>query len=375
MSAEKGIDVAAVGDVLDINTWSNIPYFFYKAGKEAGIFSRPWRLDVTPFTTPRIVWNAKQVMLGRGAGGFQYSDEFIDACEKQVPSEYFSSTIISFNQVFPRAASVKKANGRIFYYIDATLHDLFNSDVYNIRIPARMRSIALETETRNYQQADGIVTMGRWAQEALFDFYKIDRSKVFQVLPGANIDVPSDFHPKPFTDGAGTSRDLTLGFIGKDWQRKGLPLLLDVRDKLQASGLKTKVVVIGNMPEELKDREGIVYGGFIDKESDTQRFIDIVSGCDFGCLFSSSEALGISTLEFLRLGVPVMGFDHQGLKDTLIDGASLRFNINDDATVVARTISSVVQSDQMQFLKEEAIRQRNSVTWNVCVNKWADIIR
>jgi glycosyltransferase involved in cell wall biosynthesis len=373
---EHDVGVAAVGDVLDINTWSNIPYFFFTTGKERDIFSQPWRLDLSVFANSRKVWNAKQLLLGRGTGGYQYSDEFIQTCEGQIPPEYFQATVISFNQAFPRAESVKRAGGRIFYYIDATLHDLFNSKLYNIKIPGRMKAAAIEQETVNYKLADGVVTMGSWSFDTLRDFYKLDPSKVHQVLPGANVIVPDDFKPKSFSGKIGVDKELILGFVGKDWKRKGLPLLVDVRDILQSLGIKTKVVVIGNAPDELKDRDGVIDSGYINKHTDTRKFIDAVSSCDFGCLFSSSEALGISTLEFIRLGVPVMGFYHQGLKDTLLDGASLRFNLDDNAQTIADTIASVVRDNaRMSSLKGEAIRQSNSVTWNVCVDKWKSIIR
>ena len=38
-------DIAVIGDVSDINCWSNIPYYFFQAGKDQSLFENPWKLD------------------------------------------------------------------------------------------------------------------------------------------------------------------------------------------------------------------------------------------------------------------------------------------------------------------------------------------
>jgi glycosyltransferase involved in cell wall biosynthesis len=369
------IGIAAVGDVTDINTWSNIPYYFFKAGESGNYFTEPWKLDLSAFRTSRTAWNMLNAVTGRGIGGYQYSKDFLDKAEQQIPPEYFSSTVISFNQVFPRASSVRQSGGRMFYYIDTTLHDLFNTDQYGINIPERMKQFALKQEQHNYEQADGVVTMGRWSHESLINHYSIQPNKIHHILPGANLALPGDFSAMGFASGAGTSRELRLGFVGKDWKRKGLPLLLDVRDCIVATGLKATVVALGNAPAELNRREGIEFSGFIDKRTDIDRFVATISSCDIGCLFSSAEALGISTLEFLRVGVPVAGFYHQGLKDTLVDSASLRFELNDSAKTIADRIVSIVRDERtLRSLKENAMLNSSRVTWDACVEKWKKVI-
>src|SRR5690606_41707271 len=61
-------------------------------------------------------------------------------------------------------------------------------------------------------------------------------SKVHVVLPGANLDerdlVPSSdqLEPPP-------PNPLRLGFIGKHWQRKGLPFVLQVAEELARRGV------------------------------------------------------------------------------------------------------------------------------------------
>src|SRR5690606_21783522 len=104
------------------------------------------------------------------------------------------------------------------------------------------------------------------------------------------------------------------------------PLLASVRDELERRGWKTRILVAGEAPPELRRAPGIEFAGFLDKGQDSEAFLRLLTRCDLGCLFSEREALGISTLEFLRAGVPVAGFAHEGMADTLPPDAGFRFS-------------------------------------------------
>jgi glycosyltransferase involved in cell wall biosynthesis len=371
----SSIGVAAVGNVLDVNCWSNIPYYFYQSGNQAKLFNQPWSLNLEKLNFQRRVWNMKQLVSGKGTGGFQYSKSFLEKAEKQIPIEYLSSSIISLNQTFPRAQTIKKNGGKIYYYIDITLHDLFNEPDYGIQISEAMKIQALNTERENYQQAEAVVSMGSWVKNSLVTYYDLPENKIHTILPGANIALSPYTQIKGFVPGAGIERDLVLGFVGKDWKRKGLPLLLEVSEILMTKGYKVKTKLIGNCPVELLHNKSIEYTGFIDKQSDSEKFREIVSSCDIGCLFSTSEALGISTLEFLRLGIPVAGFYHQGLKDTLLEGASFRFSIENSAFLIAAELEKYMRNESLQTeMKLKAIEYSRFVTWERCIQEWSKLL-
>lgn len=371
----KKVGVAAVGNVLDVNCWSNIPYFFFKTGNSAGLFNQPWQIQTASFKVSRIIWNLLQLLMGRGKGGFQYSNCFITKLEKQIPANFFSSTVISFNQSFPCSTTISERGGETFYYIDATLNDLFKEKEYNLNVPRWIKKIAINRETQNYQHATKVVCMGNWVKESLLSQYSISADKISQILPGANFDLPHDWRPKPFASGAGIVRPLVLGFIGKDWERKGLPVLIGIKNILHAKGYKINIKAIGNCPENLKQESGLEYTGFVNKQTDTGKFIEIISSCDIGCLFSSSEALGISTLEFLRVGVPVAGYYHQGLKDTLLEGASLRFDLDNSITSIASRIERfILDENEQKAMRDKSWEYSPFLSWERCVNEWKKIL-
>ena len=369
------IGVAVVGDVLDINTWSNTPWYFYHEGARQGLFNQPWRLDMNKFSTSRKIWNATQMLSGKGKGGYQYSESFLDKAEAMIKPSWFSSTVISMNQVFPRARKVTSSGGQIYYYVDMTLADLFAERSYNVNISETAKRKALEIEKENYERAAGVVSMATWVHTSLKDFYKLPAGKIHAIMPGANLPLETVGVVPDMKDGAGITRNLRLGFIGKDWKRKGLLTLLDARDLLEQKGYKVNVIVIGPSPEELTGRRGVEFTGFIDKRSDHQKFIEVIRGCDVGCLFSESEALGISVLEFLSVGVPVIGYAHQGTLDTLIPGASVRFTLKDGADTIAQRLSSIIDNPpELRSLRERARSAQENVTWKSTINQWAQLL-
>lgn len=132
--------------------------------------------------------------------------------------------------------------------------------------------------------------------------------------------------------------------------------------------------VLGNAPPEIAGRPGVEFVGFVDKRVERERFVQVVASCDLGCLFSSREALGISTLEFLRVGVPVAGFAIEGLVDTLPIDASLRFDLRCDALAIATNIREVYSDEhQVQRLNAAALKWSRKVTWDRCIQELAAI--
>lgn len=372
---KKKIGVAVVGDVLDINCWSNTPYFFYTTGAKMQLFNEPWRLPMKNFETSRKLWNVFQIISGKGKGGYQYSTQFLNKAESLIPEKYFSSAVISFNQLFPRAATINKHNGLIYYYIDTTLQDLFRFPEYDIHISDNKKRKAIALERSNYEMAKAVVTMGTWSHKSLIEDYGLPENKIYQILPGANLELPENIQIKQHSPGAGIERDLVLGFIGKDWERKGLPLLLSVKDILRAKGYMVVVKIIGKCPSHLANMKYVKFSGFIDKRYEIDKFIEEVTDCDLGCLFSKSEALGISTLEFLRLGIPVTGFYHQGLISTLMDGASIPFDAGAEAKEIAQKLESFIRNQKYQLnLRKKAAEYSNYVTWDKCINEWEKIL-
>ncbi len=370
------VSVAAIGDVMDINCWSNIPYYFYKTGERLDLFQHPFRLNLSDFSFDQKIWNLKQLIKKGSTGGYQWSEDFLTKAESSIQIEYYLGKVISLNQVFPRAKTIISKGGKAYYYIDTTLNDLFNDPSYGVHLSKETKRKVLALEKENYQLAEKVVSMGSWVKKSLMEDYHISEDKISNILPGANLILPEDYSPPQWKSGAGITREFIFGFIGKDWERKGLPFLISIKNSLKDKGYKIKIKVIGSVPKKFEIDPDIDFLGFIDKSLEIDKIIKELSSCDIGCLFSKGEALGISTLEFIRVGIPVTGFYHQGLQDTLFEDASIRIGIDDDFDSVVKKFEDYINNPMHQHkLWEGAKIYSTLVGWENCIMKWKSILK
>jgi glycosyltransferase involved in cell wall biosynthesis len=307
--------LVAYGDANAVDTWSNIPYFFLQAGRRIGLFDAGVTLRPRRFRRRRILWNALRPLTLNRPCGYMYSRAHLHAlwADRRAPSgigEY-----VSHIQSLPPRESVREP---VSYYIDATMRQYF--DDYGRSLGRRIRAEAVAREKEAYEAARFVVCMSRWCAEDVKASYGISPAKVRVIRPGANI------HDESVPAAAvwdGSLAPLRLGFIGIDWERKGGPVLLDAAARLQRMGHSVEVVVIGPDASELPQHPALRPIGFIHKARELPRFVEVVRSFHFGCLLSHAEALGISTLECLRLGVPVIATAVGGIVDTVPRGAGL----------------------------------------------------
>ncbi len=171
---------------------------------------------------------------------------------------------------------------------------------------------------------------------------------------------------------AGVDRPFVLGFIGKDWRRKGLPFLLQVSAGLRQRGWKVKVRAIGFRPGDLDfappaDLDCL---GFIDKATEFGPFLH---SCDVGCLFSRAEAAGIAVLEFLAVGVPVAGFTVNGLADLLPSDAGFRFSAAATPEEAIAAFDRFLRDESRQEqMRSAAARWAPLLTWDRCVAEFRE---
>src|SRR5690606_39937106 len=70
---------------------------------------------------------------------------------------------------------------------------------------------------------------------------------------------------------------------------------------LARRGVGVRVVALGPPARKLPRHPLLDAVGFVDKQRDARRFVQLVRSFHFGCLFSSAEAYGIGNLECQRL--------------------------------------------------------------------------
>jgi glycosyltransferase involved in cell wall biosynthesis len=360
------------GDANDPTTWSNIPFFLLKAGKKSGLMDGGLALHPERLRGRRSFWNLVQLLRTGKAGGFQYSLRFTRQLLAQAhldptqPQHLLSHFPLLPPYPWPR-------QWRIDFYIDATIGQVFDAYGFGSRIDPVFQRRVLERERQAYEAAGVVICMGRWAADSVIADYGIDPAKVHVVPGGANLNeatlaglaspppppIPSHDHP------------LRLGFLGKDWQRKGGPFLLRLADELLARGIPTVVRCIGPEPSNLPAHPALQPLGFLSKHSDMARFVGELRSWHFGTLFSEAEAFGISNRECLRLGVPVLSHAVGGIPSTLPDsGCGQLFPAHPTAKVVADWIVARLSPYEGYLAWREALAHRgHEFTWAAVVER------
>jgi len=362
--------IAAIGDVADQNCWSGIPYHFYTASRRQGWQAAAIRLPVEEMKSPRLAWNLKQLLRGHGRGGYQYSSDFQTWAWKRTAPTFDPSHVLSFHAFFPAWRDLEKNNGQLSLYLDAT-HELL-LDRYNLRehVSKWMQQEMLKREREALHQARRLIFFQRWAAKSAIESYGINSSNVFVVLPGANLEVPANFRMADMAAEPGLVRPLYLGFVGKDWRRKGFLKLLVVVEGLARMGIKVILRCAGSIPDEAQQHPCVEYRGFISKKDRLADLLNLMASCDFGCLLSDAEASSIAILEFLRLGVPVISTIVDGMGDLVPPDAGIRILPDASSSEIAEMIAQCVRNpDRMAGLRGNARRWAGLMTWDRCVRE------
>ncbi|MCP9820640.1 glycosyltransferase family 4 protein [Synechococcus sp. Cruz-9H2] len=309
------------GDANDLATWSSTPYFLLQAGQRSGLLAGGLALQPERLRRRRRLWNLAQWLRCGRPGGFQYSRSFtrVLLAEAQLPPDQ-PLALLSHFPLLPPCPWPEA--WRVEFYIDATTRQVLDDYGSGSRIAPAFQRQVLERERQAYQAAGSVIAMSQWAADSVISDYGIYPAKVDVVPGGANLDetqlaLHSPVATPPFPS---LEHPLRLGFLGKDWQRKGGPFLLEVCEALAAKGLPAVVRAIGPQLDALPRHPALQPLGFINKQAETRRFAEELRSWHFGTLFSSAEAFGISNRECLRLGIPVLAHAVGGIPSTLADG-------------------------------------------------------
>ncbi|MEM8852602.1 MAG: glycosyltransferase family 4 protein [Pseudomonadota bacterium] len=318
-------------------------------------------------------------MSGR-AGGFQYSDGFLDRLWRQDPPSP-SDTIVSMFQLVPERIA-RSHRGRLWFYVDQTLRQLFTGYGLSHRISPGVQAAAIGRERAQYLRADGVICHSAWAARDVVESYGVPPTHVHRVVCGANLNTAAlqrwEASAKPPQDRL--NGPLRLVFVGKDWQRKGLDRLIAALDLVRRDGVDVHLTVIGVEPESLplpyRFAEGVHFKGVIGKDAGSDALIAAVSAAHVGVLLSTAEAGGIALREFCRLGLPVIAPDVGGAREYVCPGAAVLVGPHEGARTIADVIKGLAQDpDRLLAMQRTAFAARHRASWDHAVDDVFDILR
>lgn len=142
-------------------------------------------------------------------------------------------------------------------------------------------------------------------------------------------------------------------FVGGNYQRKGLPLIIKASPKIIEKYPSAKFYVVGEDPNENKmkklcEKQGVksnfVFLGFVPNE----RLINYYKIADIFVMPSLVEAFGVVFLEAMACAVPVMGSKIGGTKELIKDGVN-GFLVNPyDAEQLSKKMLEILENKKLR---------------------------
>ena len=237
-----------IGNPNDINAASGTPFYILKYGQKIGLISEGLNFEFPKNKLPKYFWNFKQFIKTGKYGGYQYTKQFLKNIDDIIKKDQIKSKnkyILSHHPSIPIYPWSK--NLIVDFYIDATNKQIFENYGTGSHIDKSFRLEIIEREKNAYKASGNIFCMCQWAADSVIKDYGIDPKKVHVLVGGPNLDegiIKKGTYlacPKE----PNNEDPLILGFLGKDWERKGGQFTFEVVKYLNNLGISTILKVIG----------------------------------------------------------------------------------------------------------------------------------
>jgi len=263
---------------------------------------------------------------------------------------------------FPAAIMAKEVSGKpLVVHIHATEFDRsgdnINQEVY-------------EMEKRGCEVADKIICVSRLTRRVLISKYGIQPSKVV-VVHNAVVPKPVEYYPK---ENLVDKKIVT--FLGRITFQKGPDYFVEAAKKVLEALPDTHFVMAGNgdmfiklleRAAELKISNRFHFTGFL-KFSETNNLFGMT---DVYVMPSVSEPFGITPLEAMRTGVPVVISKQSGVAEVLDSAIKVDFW---DVNSVADTIIGLLKHEEVsKKLASDGTNEVHEMKWEYAALKVKEV--
>jgi len=209
---------------------------------------------------------------------------------------------------------------------------------------------AFARERAIYEAATGVFVFSDFVRDSLIADFGISPTRVHTVYAGINLRVPSSTRDR--------ERDLTILFVGRDFDRKGGPLLLRAFARVRARLPDARLIIAGCNPGV--SGAGIETVGFVDKRTSAgeAQLADLYGRAAVFTMPSHFEPFGIPYAEAMHFGVPCVAVNHCAMPEIVTHGVTGLLVPPDDETALAQALVAVLQDPLRSRAMGEAARAK-----------------
>lgn len=376
-------------DALDIRNWSGIPYYIAKTFLDAGIEvefisdlkslpANNLRLGLRNFIYNKI--------LKKKLGNYIsfYEPENLKFIAKQVSKRIrnIDNGIIFSPSSIPIA--YLDTDKPVVFWTDATFAVMENYYQDFNGLSNRTLKNCHSYEKNAIKRSDLAIYASEWAATSAVKDYGADPDKV-KVLPfGANIEckrTEDDIISINFKKSRNTCK---LLFVGKEWERKGADIAVDIASELNKS-ISVELTIVGcTAPSSLILPDFVKVTGFLDKAKtvDEQTLEKLYNENHFFLLPSKAEAMGVVFCEANSYGLPVITTNTGGISSVVKNEVNGKmFDLGSDTRIFAEYIKRVFADFKkyneysLNCFREYSTRLNWEVSVNNCISYMKNIER
>jgi glycosyltransferase involved in cell wall biosynthesis len=356
--------VATPGDPLDPRTWSGSAAFLVAALERAGVLAgavdaSSRALDrveqLASFSPDRARWRQR----------FHSRSSFAGPLLRSARSRLARRRVAADADVLLHVGAWAELPGRT----RASYHD-GNLALSLAReeplLDPRSRSVrrALEADRRFYDRIDLLLPMSDWLRRSFLEHFGQDPEKVVTVGAGANLHAVPELPERSFE----TPRFL---FVGKQWERKGGPQLLEAFRLVRAERPDAELWIVG--PERPPAQEhGVRFVGRVSRAGadGEQRLGELYAGATAFAMPSLYEPFGIVFLEAMAHGLPCLASDRCAMPEIVEDGVTGYVVGARDIEALAARLLELAEPERARALGEAGRRRfLERFTWDAVASR------
>jgi len=227
---------------------------------------------------------------------------------------------------------------------------------------------AITIQKKIFENAAAIMTTSDWTRDSVIDDYCISPSKVHVIGNGASVQMPNAAISRKGPD---------ILFVGRDWVRKGGPILLEAFKMILENMPRATLTIIGCRPK-IRQHPNIRVLGLLDKTKAEQR--QILEQCFLRsrvlCVPSFFEPFGICFIEAQVYGLPVVTFEGEGRSNAVLDQIS-GFLLKERTPAALSAVLLELLSNPQKAADMGKTGQRyvmDNLTWDKVADKAIEII-
>jgi glycosyltransferase involved in cell wall biosynthesis len=215
----------------------------------------------------------------------------------------------------------------------------------------------IELERKVYKGASVIFTMSEWLKKSLIKDFGIPDKKIVTVYAGSNL------QPQCFEK---TYDGKTILFVGKNFERKGGPILIEAFKKVKRDIPDSRLVIIG--PKLKLNVNGVTVVGEVRDHSVLSRYFKEAS---VFVLPSRFEPFGIAFVEAFAFQTPCIGTDLCAMPEIIENGKGGYVVPSDDDEILSKKIIEILQNEALaRKMGQYGFKKAKEVfNWDCVVDK------